>query len=359
MRLRDGDPYGYNGEPLVGDALDMVLARGAEAFGWDEARAKRRSGAVRRGVGVAAAAWKSGVVGKGPDHSAASVVIETDGTVTLSTAAADLGTGVRTTLGQICAEALGVPLDLVRLSPIDTDVTPYDSGAFASRSLYRNGQAVRLAAAEARRQVLDFASELMEIAVDDLELRDGEVVAHGVPEKLLALPALLREGLRAGRMFQGFGQAPRSNAPTFSAAFAEVVVDTDTGEVRVARVLAVQDVGRAINPQIVEGQIQGAIHQGIGYALSEGLVVDADSGTVINGTYMDYRLLTSADSPPIDVLLVEEADGTGPYGAKGIAEPGIVVAAPAIANAILHATGASVRDLPMTPERVLFALDEH
>jgi xanthine dehydrogenase molybdenum-binding subunit len=158
-------------------------------------------------------------------------------------------------------------------------------------------------------------------------------------------------------VFTGFGQAPRTNAPTFSAAFAEVAVNVETGEVCVERMTAVQDVGRAINPQIVEGQIQGAIHQGIGYALSEGLAVDVDSGTVLNGTFMDYRLLTSADSPPIDVVLVEEADGTGPYGAKGIAESGIVVAAPAIANAILHATGASVRDLPMTPERVLDALD--
>jgi xanthine dehydrogenase molybdenum-binding subunit len=285
------------------------------------------------------------------------VIVETDGTVTLSTAAADLGTGVRTALGQICAQTMGVPLDRVRLSPVDTDVTPYDSGAFASRSLYRNGEAVRLAAAEAHTRILEFASGQMEIAVDDLELRDGDIVARGVPQQRTPLAQLLREGLRAGRMFQGFGQAPRTNAPTFSACFAEVAVDTETGQVRVERVLGVQDVGRAINAQIVEGQVQGAIHQGIGYALAEGLVVDADSGTVLNGTYMDYRLLTSADSPPIDVLLVEEADGTGPYGAKGIAEPGIVVAAPAIANAILHATGASVRDLPMTPERVLDALD--
>jgi xanthine dehydrogenase molybdenum-binding subunit len=134
-------------------------------------------------------------------------------------------------------------------------------------------------------------------------------------------------------------------------------VDTETGQVRVVRVLAVQDVGRAINPTIVEGQIQGAVHQGLGYALSETLVLDPETGTLLNGTFMDYRVLTSADSPPIDVLLIEEPDPTGPFGAKGIGEPSIVITAPAIANAVLHALGTAPTALPMTAERVLDALD--
>jgi xanthine dehydrogenase molybdenum-binding subunit len=135
-----------------------------------------------------------------------------------------------------------------------------------------------------------------------------------------------------------------------------VEVDRETGQVSVLRVLAAQDVGRAINPDIVAGQIQGAVHQGIGYALTEGLVLDPETGTVLNGTYMDYRLLTSADSPPIDVLLVEEPDPTGPSGARGVGEPGIVAAAPAIANAILHAVGVAPTTYPLTPERVRDAI---
>jgi xanthine dehydrogenase molybdenum-binding subunit len=236
-------------------------------------------------------------------------------------------------------------------------VTPYESGAFASRSLYRNGQAVEVAARQLRAQLVEFAAGLLEIDPRDLDLRDGAVVARDAPERRLALPTVLRKALHAGREFHAHGTAPPVNTPSFSAQFAEVEVDTETGEVSVRRVLAVQDVGRAINPTIVEGQIQGAVHQGLGYALSETLVIDDETGTLVNGTFMDYRVLTSADSPPIYVLLIEEPDPTGPFGAKGIGEPSIVITAPAVANAILDAIGTAPTRLPMTPERVLDALD--
>jgi xanthine dehydrogenase molybdenum-binding subunit len=201
-----------------------------------------------------------------------------------------------------------------------------------------------------------FAATQLEIAVDDLVLTAASVEPRGSPDRGIGLPKLIREGYLEGREFVGHGQAPQTTAPSFCAVFAEVEVDPDTGQVSVLRMVAAQDVGRAINPTIVEGQIQGAVHQGIGLALTEGLVIDPETGTLLNGTYMDYRLLTAADSPPIEVLLVEEPDPTGPSGARGAGEPGIVVAAPAIANAILHATGTSPTHLPLTAERVLEAI---
>ena len=277
---------------------------------------------------MASTIWKSAIVGKGLDDSAAGVRLAPDGSLFLITAAADLGTGIRTTLSQICADTLGQPVTSVVVSENDTDVTPYDSGAFASRSLFRAGLAVRAAGLELRDKILAQASAMLEIGIGDLELVAGAVHPKGAPERALGLDAIVQAALIDGRELAAHADAPRATAPSFAAAFAVVEVDTETGLVTVERLVVAQDVGRAINPAIVTGQIRGAAHQGLGYALTEGLVVDRESGTVLNGTFMDYRLLTSADTPPIDVLLVEEAAPSGPFGARGAGEPAIVVTAP-------------------------------
>jgi len=330
------------------------IRRGRDAIGWDAARRRDGPGGLRRGLGMAVVTWTSGVADKAGalDQSAASVLVNDDGSFDVLSAACDLGTGVTTTLAQIAAEELGVPLEAVRVSAPDTATTPFDSGAFASRSLYRNGQAVQRAAAQARGKILAYAGELLEAAPADLELAGGRVAVRGAPRKGIELRKLLLQGLFDGRDLHGHGQTPPTAAPTSAAQFAEVEVDTETGQVRVVRLVAVQDVGRAINPTIVEGQIQGAAHQGLGYALSEALVVDPSTGATLTGSFMDYRLLTVADGPPIEAIVVEHPDSTGPFGAKGAGEPSIIVTAPAVANAIRHATGAAVTRLPMTPEVV-------
>jgi xanthine dehydrogenase molybdenum-binding subunit len=332
------------------------IRRGREAIGWDRPRRRDAGGdgRLRRGLGMAAVTWKSGVADKpgALDQSAAAVLVNDDGSIDVLSAACDLGTGVRTTLAQIAADAYGVPLEAVRVSEPDTATTPFDSGAFASRSLYRNGQAVQRAATQAREKLLAWAGELLEAAPADLELADGRVAVRGAPRRGIALPELLLKALFEGRDLHGHGQAPPAAAPTSAAQFAEVEVDTETGQVRVLRLVAVQDVGRAINPTIVEGQIQGGAHQGLGYALSEALVVDPSTGAALTGSFMDYRLLTLADGPLVEAIMVERPDPTGPFGAKGVGEPSIIITAPAIANAIRDATGATVTRLPMTPEVV-------
>jgi xanthine dehydrogenase molybdenum-binding subunit len=340
-------------------ALLECLRRGRDGIGWDAARrAGPGTGTVRRGFGMAAVTWKSGVADKpgALDQSGAKVQVSDDGSVDVLTAACDLGTGVATALAQIAADALQVPFEAVRISATDTAVTPFDSGAFASRSLYRNGEAVRRAAAQARERILAYAGEVLEAAAADLELAGGRVQVRGAARRGIALPELLLRALFEGRDLSGHGQAPKSVGPTAAAQFAEVEVDTETGQVRVLRLLAVQDVGRAVNPAIVEGQMQGAAHQGLGYALSEQLVIDPGTGTVLTGSFMDYRLLTVADGPLIETIVVEHPDPTGPFGAKGVGEPSIILTAPAVANAIRAATGVTVADLPMTAEVVHRAL---
>jgi xanthine dehydrogenase molybdenum-binding subunit len=276
--------------------------------------------------------------------------------VLLAIGGCDLGTGLRTTLAQLCADALGVPITAVFLTDADTDLTPYDSGAHASRSLYRNGQAVEQAARTLRAQILAYTAGKLEASAADLDLRDGRVTVRGAPERALDLAQVARLARADDRVLRASGGTRPLNAPTFIAQFAEVEVDVETGQIRVLRLVTAQDVGRAINPGIVVGQIQGAAHQGIGYALTETLLADRETGNVLNGTFMEYRLLTAVDAPTSEVIIVERPDTTGPSGAKGVAELGIIPTAPAIANAVLHATGVSVTDLPMTPERVFAAL---
>ena len=358
MRLRPGDVWGYLDQPIAGDGHRLVLERGAAAIGWDEMRgAASPDSTRRRGVGMASTVWKSGIVGKGMDHSGASIRMAPDGSVLVLTAAAEIGTGIRTTLAQICADAIGIPFEQIVISENDTDVTPYDTGAFASRTLFRAGAAVSQASHELRTKILDQASSMLEIAPGDLEISDMSVRPRGSPERAVSFRALVRYALMSGRELVGYGEAAQVTAPSFSAAFAVVDVDTETGQVAVVRTVVAQDVGRAINPAIVSGQIRGAVHQGLGYALTEGLELDPDTGTVLNGTFMDYRLLTIADVPAPEVILIEEPAPEGPNGARGAGEPGIVIAAPAVANAILDALGVAPTELPFTPERVVVALE--
>lgn len=335
------------------------IERGRRAISWDELRANPAGhGNVRHGVGMACLMWKSGVADKpgSLDRSGAAVHLLEDGSVDVLSAACDLGTGSRTTLAQIVAEVLGVPYDRVRVSVPDTAVTPYDSGAFASRTLYRAGRAAFDAAAQVREKVLAYAGEVLEASLDDLELVEGRVSVRGSARVGMELAALLERGLFAGKDFRGVGEAGPTSARTAAAEFAEVEVDLETGVTLVRRLVVVQDVGRAINPQIVEGQMQGGAYQGLGYALTEDLVVDDQTGAVLTGSYMDYRVPTAADGPRVETVVVEQPDPTGPFGAKGAGEPSIILVAPAVANAVLHATGASVTTLPMTPERVLTAI---
>jgi CO/xanthine dehydrogenase Mo-binding subunit len=244
----------------------------------------------------------------------------------------------------------------VRVSPTDTAVTPFDSGAFSSRSLYRTGQAVKAAADEARRKILEFGATVLEAPVDDLDMTNGVLSVRGAPATGLPLTELLHRGLMSGADFHGAGEAPMTTARPAAAQFVEVAVDRTTGQATVVRLVAVQEVGRAVNPTLVEGQIEGGAFQGLGYALTEELVVDPDTGALLTGTFMDYRMPTASDGPRIETIILEMPDASGPYGAKGVGEPSIILPAPAVANAILDAIGVAPTTLPMTPERVFGVL---
>jgi CO/xanthine dehydrogenase Mo-binding subunit len=278
--------------------------------------------------------------------------------LTVITGAADM-TGVETGFAMIAAEAFGVDLSRVRVVNADTSSAPYAGTSGGSKVTYTVGRAVERAAVDAREQLLQVAAEELEISPEDLEISDGSIQPRGVPAKAMAIDELAPKILRFGGSYppvEGHGRVAQSQAPQSAAHLSHVRVDPDTGAVTVLGHVIAQDVGRALNPALVTGQMQGGTAQGLGWALLEELVHDSH-GQLTTGTFVDYGLPTANFTPPIDTEIVEVPAPDGPFGAKGVGEAPVVGVPGAVANAIAAATGGvRIRQLPMTPERVWRAL---
>jgi CO/xanthine dehydrogenase Mo-binding subunit len=305
------------------------------------------------GVGLAVGWWPGGY-----EPAAAACRLDADGRITIVTGAADIS-GVETGFASIAAEAFGVGLDRVRIVNADTAAAPYAGTSGGSKVTYTVGRAVERAAREAREQLLSVAAEELEIAPEDLEIVDGSVQPHGVPGKALALDDLASKILSFGSRHppvQGYGRVSQPQAPQAAAHLCRVRVDRETGAVTVLEHVVAQDVGRALNPALVEGQMRGGTTQGLGWALLEELVHD-EHGQLTSGSFVDYALPSAEFTPPIETEIVEVPVPEGPFGAKGVGEAPVVAVAGAVANAIAAATGGvRMRRLPMTPERVWRAL---
>jgi CO/xanthine dehydrogenase Mo-binding subunit len=303
------------------------------------------------GIGLAVGYWPGG---KAP--AAALCRVSSDGTVQVVTGVVDM-TGVSGGFQALVADALGLDPGLVTIVTADTGSAPPSPGSGGSVTTYAAGRAIRLAAEEARRQLLEEASIQLEISPDDLELSAGTVRPKGTPEKALPIARLVRAGARAGRRpIEGHARTEGGSlAPSVAGHVAHVRVDERTGEVQVLADHVVQDVGRALNPALVRDQQHGGTLQGIGWALREQLVHDEDGG-LVSGSFLDYALPRAADVGRIEHTIVEVPAPDGPLGAKGIGEGPVIAGAAAVANAVAAATGLRLRDLPMTAPRVWRAL---
>ena len=323
----------------------------------------------RRGRGIACMWYPIGfTVAANP--SAATVKVNEDGTATLLTGTVETGQGSLTVLGQIAAEALGIATEDVHVVSADTDTTPMDTGAIASRTTYVTGNAIRLAAEKAKAVLFDIAASAMDVRADQLEARDRKIMVKGFPQRGLPIAEV------AHRAQVVMGEPPIGtaswNPPTvaldpetgqgkpfatyvYATQIAEVEVDDETGEVQVRRIVAAHDCGTPINPMLVEGQVEGGISMGIGFALQEEILFDA-AGRQINPNLTNYIVPTSLDMPEIEVDIVASYDPTGPFGAKGVGEPTSVPTAAAILNAIHDAVGVRITSLPATAEKVLAAI---
>jgi CO/xanthine dehydrogenase Mo-binding subunit len=306
------------------------------------------------------------------DGSSAFVKVETDGSVTLITGEGDTGQGSWSVLAQLVAEELGVPFSQVNVSAGDTDVAPYCLGAFAGRVTVIGGNAALAAAEDAKRQLLEVAAGLLEANPTDLETRSGSIFVKGTPGRSLSLAEVSRAAVyrRGGGPILGRGtyDPPTDlqdketlygnfspNYP-FCAVAAEVEVDKETGETRVVSLVAADDLGRAINPLAAEGQIDGCVSHGLGFALMEEIVWDG--GKIINPNLADYRVPAATDTMQLKSLLIETNDPVGPFGAKAVGETSVAPVTAAIANAVYDAIGVRIRSLPLTSERILKAVEE-
>ena len=345
--------------PYTTTGLADCLREGAKAFGWAEARTKAKStGHVRRGVGMAAGMWQGG---SGGPPSTVIVKVFADGSANINMGASDIGCGTKTVMAMIVAEELGIPLDRIQIEHADTGTTQYATASGGSKTIPTESPTTRAAALEVKQQLTALAAEELKVAPGDIALRNGEAIAISDPAKKVALSAisgLRRQGVVVGVGIRGPNPADKAINP-FGAHFAEVEVNTLTGEVRILRFVAAQDSGRVMNFLTYENQVIGGITMGAGLAMMEERILDrAATGRMVNMNWHDYKIPTAMDVPadktvvPID-LKDKECNSTG---AKGLGEPATIPAAPAIANAICHAIGVRVADTPMNPARIIEVL---
>jgi len=345
MRLRN---VMGKGDPVAGGTMpyslpEKVIRAAAERAGWSRRRTSRGRRGKARGIGIAAGHWTCWA-----SSSSAYVQVNEDGTVSVVTGAINLS-GTDTSFAQIAAESFGIPVARVTVTQADTDTGPYNAGSYHSRVLFGVGEAVRRACEDAKRQLAEAFADEVGGAPDQVQVARGHVQAKGTR----AIPLGDVAGRAVGHYGAMVGRAALTELPfaiSSCAQIAEVEVDRETGQWGLKRLTCAQDVGFAINPMSVEGQIEGGASHGLGYALCEEYVYD--QGRLLNPNLMDFRMPTSLDHPEYQIALVEEQLDAGPFGAKGVGEPPTIPTAPAIANAIFDAVGVRVRQLPITPERL-------
>jgi xanthine dehydrogenase molybdenum-binding subunit len=351
--IKTGDkwilPYQCKSTGLV-----ECIEKGSKEIGWERRGKLNKPGdKMRRGIGMAVGTHVSNAWPFCGDFSNVYLQVLTDGSIHVASGAPDMGTGVKTMLAQFAAETMGTKLEEVSVTIADTQSTPFDIGSHASRTCYVAGQAVIKAATEVRKQVLEYAAKMLQVSIDTVDLIDSEVICQN--GKKMTLAQVVKHAHLHNVQFVEIGKVVPQNAPPWLAHFAEVEVDTETGQARVIKIVAAHDVGKAINPIIVEGQLEGGLAQGIGFALTEEILYDS-KGKQLHDAYHKYMLPTAEDMPVVKAIIVEANDPTGPCGAKGVGETGQVATAPAIANAIYDAIGIRTKILPMTEERLYKAM---
>ena len=339
--------------------LRECMEKGREFIGWDEKRREyaNQTGPVRKGIGMAIFCYKTGVYPISLETASCRMVLNQDGSMQLMMGATEIGQGADTVFAQMAAQVTGITEDRVNvISTQDTDSSPFDTGAYASRQTYVSGKAVVKTGTLFKEKILDYASYMLKRSMDTLDVKENCVVDRESGEVLLSMEELATTAIYSlDRSIHITAEATshcKDNTFASGACFVEVEVDMPLGKVKVTNIINVHDSGVLINPKLAEAQVHGGMSMGLGYGLSEQLLFDA-KGRPLNDNLLDYKLPTAMDTPDLHVEFVEINDPTGPFGNKALGEPPAIPVAPAIRNAVLNATGVAVDSLPMDPQKMV------
>ncbi len=358
--MKEGFVDPLNGITCRSWGLDACIAAGREHVEWDKKRALTSVGNLRRGVGCAIFSYKTGVYPISLETSASRVVLNQDGSVQVQMGATEIGQGADTVFAQMAAETLGIDISDVHIvTTQDTDVAPYDPGCYASRQSYVSGMGLKATCELLRSKILDYAAKMLATIPDALDIEEGNIVDSRTGQRRTGLSEVATEAFYsledARHLTAEVSNQCKDNAFSFGACFAEVEVDIKLCKVKILNIIDVHDSGRILNPRTAEGQVHGGMSMALGYALSEQMLFDRKTGRLLNGNFLDYKLPTALDTPELCCAFADTWEPTGPYGNKALGEPPAIPATAAVRNAILHATGVGLGELPMTPERLFTA----
>lgn len=339
--------------------LEECMEKGRRFIHWDEKRKEyeNQTGPIRKGIGMAIFCYKTGVYPISLETAACRMVLNQDGSMQLSMGATEIGQGADTVFTQMAAEVTGITEDRINvMSTQDTDITPFDTGAYASRQTYVSGMAIKKTGAIFKEKILEYGAYMLDRSQDTLDVENNSVVDKETGEPLLAMEELATTAFysldRSVHITAEATSHCKTNTFATGVCFAEVEVDMPLGKVKVTNIVNVHDSGNLINPKLAAAQVHGGMSMGLGYGLSEQLLFDA-KGRPLNDNLLDYKLPTSMDTPDLNALFVELDDPTGPFGNKALGEPPAIPVAPAVRNAVLHATGVAVDSLPLDPQKLV------
>ena len=338
------------------DSFRECMEKGRKEFDYDRRKEKyaHQTGDIRRGVGMTVFWYNTGVWPISLETSACRMVLNQDGSIQVQVGETEIGQGADTAFAQMAAETLGIPFEMVHVvSSQDTDVTPFGTGAYASRQTYMAGFSIRQTGELLKEKIIETAHELTRQMKENLDIVNGNIVRTTDGEILMSLGELATEKLYSltnnGHLTAESSYQIKNNAYSFGCTFAEVEVDIPGCRAQVTDILNVHDCGRLINPALAEAQVHGGMSMAIGYALSEKMLYDERTGRPLNNNLLDYKLSTFMDHPDLHASFVENYEPTSAYGTKALGEPPTCSPAPAIRNAILQATGVALNEIPMRP----------
>ena len=369
FRLENCMPEGFvdpaNGITFHSYGLKKCMEKGADYIGWDERRRAyaNQTGPVRRGIGMAIFCYKTGVYPISLETASARMILNQDGSIQVQLGATEIGQGADTVFSQMAAQTTGISFEHVYIvSTQDTDTAPFDTGAYASRQTYVSGMAVKKCGEALKARILDYASFMLDgRPVDELDVDHDFVIEKETGKELIDMPTLAVTAFysleRSEHITAEVTNQCRDNSFASGCCFVDVEVDMPLGKVTVKEIVNVHDSGMLMNPKLAEAQVHGGMSMGLGYGLSEEFIY-SDKGKPLNDNLLDYKIPTAMDTPDLNVKFIQLDDPTGPYGNKSLGEPPTIPVAPALRNAVLHATGVAMDTIPMTPQRLIGAFQE-